>query len=202
MDMLQGGFAGAPAATLAMTALDFETTGSVPGWPVEPWQVGLVKISAGKVAANTGLDSLVHVGERPFSAHAPGRHGRLRAQIASAPAFDDLWPRLKPHLLGRPLVAHQAAVERNLLRRLAPLQDFGPWIDTLRLVRHAYPGLASCALPDVLESFGLVERVRSMSPGRTFHDAFFDAVACAVLLEHLLAQPGWRTVTLGQLVSV
>ena len=55
-------------------AIDFETTGSVKGWPNEPWQVGFVEIgSDGPVAGSQREHLLKTAPERPFSPRAPGR---------------------------------------------------------------------------------------------------------------------------------
>jgi DNA polymerase III epsilon subunit-like protein len=86
--------------------------------------------------------------------------------------------------------------------RAAPLHRFGPWIDTLRLVRKAWPHLASAALEDVVMGLGLRPRVEALCPGLAAHDALFDAVACGLLLEHFLALPGWQDVTVRALVDL
>lgn len=192
-----------PALKVALTVLDFETTGSVEGWPVEPWQIGLVEIVAGRLQA-AACESLLRVApDRPFNPHAPGRHARLRPELAAAPALSDLWPGLAERwLLHRPLVAHNIGTERGLLQRAAPLHRLGPWIDTLRLVRRYYPKLASAALDDVVVELGLLTPLQAACPGRGPHDALYDASACALLLLHFLALPGWETVTVQALVDL
>lgn len=184
-----------------MTVLDFETTGVVTGWSVEPWQLGMVAFRGGRVVPESVYESLIRVGDRPFSRHAPGRHQHCRDALRVAPTFSRLWPALQPRLVGRPLVAHQAGTERSVLRRLVPLHRLGPWVDTLRLTRRAYPGLASGGLSDVLGVLGLHDRAVALCPNRPFHDAVFDAVACGVLLEHVLAQPAWQGASLRQLLG-
>ena len=181
------------------TAVDFETTGCVDGYPVEPWQIGMVKISGGRVCAGGCFESLLRVGERPFNQHAPGRHAALRAEIAAAPTLHELWPDLQIWVRGCPMVAHNVGTERGVLTRAAPLHRIGPWVDTLVLTRRAYPGMASKALEDVIRELGLDACVRSLCPGREPHDALFDAFACAVLLEHFMALPGWERVTVEAL---
>ncbi|MDD4101457.1 MAG: exonuclease domain-containing protein [Kiritimatiellae bacterium] len=181
------------------TAVDFETTGCMDGYAVEPWQIGLVKISGGRVCSEHCFESLLRVGERPFNSHAPGRHAALRTEIAAAPTLHELWPELQVWVRGCPMVAHNVGTERGVLNRAAPLHRIGPWVDTLALTRRTYPGLASKALEDVVRELGLDARVRSLCPGRVPHDALFDAFACAVLLEHFLALPGWERVTVEAL---
>lgn len=87
------------------------------------------------------------------------------------------WDAWQPYLAGTRLVAHNIATERTILTRVAPLTQWGPWTDTLKLARARYPRLPSYALGDLCEMFGLVPEL----PGRTWHDGLFDAVACANL---------------------
>lgn len=190
------------ARTAICTALDFETTGSVPGYRNEPWQLGLIEIHAGELAADSAFDSLLRVGKRPFNPHAPGRHGERRMEIAAAPTLTCLWPRLQPVLTGRPLVAHNASTERRMLGDTFPMHRFGPWIDTLALARYTFPGLASYSLEQVVGHLGLTANVDALCPGRTWHDAFYDAVAGACLLQHVLHLPGWESVTVETLASI
>jgi DNA polymerase III subunit epsilon len=189
-----------PARACRFAVIDFETTGSVAGWPVEPWQVGIVTVADGAVAAQSAFESLLHVGSRPFNPQAPGRHAALRDELRAAPAPAALWPELAARLCGAPLAAHNIGTERGVLAKLAPLHRFGPWVDTLALTRRCYPGLASKALDAAVGELGLTERVVALCPGRAAHDALYDAFACAVLLEHFLALPGWENVTLGALL--
>ncbi len=189
-----------PARACRFSVIDFETTGSVAGWPVEPWQVGIVTVAGGAVSAQSAFESLLRVGERPFNPNAPGRHAALRDELRTAPSPAELWPALAARLCGQPLAAHNTGTERGVLAKLAPLHRFGPWVDTLALTRRCYPGMTSKALDEALGELGLTQRVRALCPGRDAHDALYDAFACAVLLEHFLALPGWESVTLGALL--
>lgn len=190
------------AREVSITVLDFETTGAVRGWPVEPWQIGLVQLRQGVVALDARREQLLQVAaDRPFNPRAPGRHARLRHELSQAPDLPTLWPELEPWLVGVPLAAHNIGTERSVLERAAPLHRFGPWIDTLRLTRRAYPQLASAALEDVVAALQLQARLDALVPGRAAHDAFYDAVACALLLEHFLALPGWGDVTVQALAG-
>ncbi|HPB10660.1 MAG TPA: hypothetical protein PLT74_05315, partial [Kiritimatiellia bacterium] len=83
----------------------------------------------------------------------------------------------------------------------APLHRLGPWVDTLTLVRHTYPSLASNALDEVTDALSLRARVETLCPGRAAHDALYDACACAALLEHVLSLPGWERVTVDALAG-
>jgi len=191
------------ARDAVITVLDFETTGAVRGWPVEPWQVGMVRVRNGQVVVTDFREELLHVAEdRPFNPRAPGRHARLRPALAQASDLPTLWPELAPWLQCVPLAAHNIGTERGVLERAAPLHRLGPWIDTLRLTRKAYPQLASAALEHVVVALQLQPRLDLLITDRTPHDALYDAVACALLLEHFLSLPGWECVTVQALVDM
>ncbi len=177
-----------------LTVLDFETTGTVPGFTTEPWQVGAVVLRKGRVDPRESFESLIRVDvNRPFNPYAPGKHHALREKIAAAPEVPTVWKMMEGWVRGRPLVAHNVAVEKKFLRQMAPLHRFGPWIDTLRLARKAWPSAPSHRLGDLISGLALQTRVCELCPGRDIHDALYDAFASAVLLEYLLMQPGWET---------
>ncbi len=184
-----------------LSVLDFESTGVVAGFPVEPWQVGVVKLCAGRIDQNSLWESLIQVEpERPFNPHAPGRHAQLRDQLTVAPTRDDLFRVLQEKISGNARVAHNCATEHKMLRLMAPMHPFGPWIDTLKLAREAWPGLSSYALEELIVSLQLSSRIDALVPERAAHDALYDAVAAAVLLERL-CEEGWGALPLSQLVS-
>lgn len=178
-------------------AVDFETTGSVAGFANEPWQIGVAAFGEnGEPAAGRALDSLLRIApDRPFNRYAPGRHASLRAELAVAPSLAELWPDVAALIKDVPVVAHNIGTERTMLTHAAPLHVPGPWIDTLALARRAWPGRASYALEDLIPELGLAARVEAAAPGRGPHDAYYDAVACGVLLVHLLTFPGWDSAT-------
>jgi len=188
------------AVEASLTMIDFESTGVAGNSPDEPWQVGVVLFDGGKVIPEASFTSLLRIGDRPFSPHAPGRHAQQREAMVAAPALTDLWAQLRPWLTGRPLVAHNAGTEKRFLRKAFPLHRMAPWIDTLKLVRIAYPDLASHTLTDVTETMRLRERVEALAPSLAPHDALYDAMCCGVLLESLLADPTWKDVTLDRLI--
>lgn len=190
-----------PPPNFRAIAIDFESTGSVPGYANEPWQIGLVPIE-GRELGTARFESLLRVGPRPFNRYAPGRHAVLRHEIAAAPSFHELGPQLLPRLTGTYLVAHHAGTERTLLAHAAPLHVFGPWIDTLVLARKAWPGLPSYELNALIEQFGLLDCVQAVCPGREAHDALYDAVACGLLFLFLWRQPGWDVLEPDELVEL
>lgn len=184
-----------------ITVIDFETTGAVGGFPSEPWQFGLVVLRRGAVDPASQFTGFVRVGERPFSPHAPGAWMRHLADMAAAPPLAGWWPQLRPRLLGAAIVAHSVGTEKKILRQLAPLHAQGPWIDTLKLARLAFPDWPSHRLEDVTARLGVQARIDALCPDRAPHDALYDAVAAAVLLEHLLTLEGWRDATVEALAA-
>ena len=85
---------------------------------------------------------------------------------------------------------------------MAPMHRFGPWIDTLRIARKAWPSSPSYALEELTAWLGVRPRTDALCPGRAPHDALYDAVAAAVLLSHLLEQPEWKRITVAELMSI
>ena len=183
-----------------VTAIDFETTGSVPGFRNEPWQIGLCTLDPDGLSAIDG-SWLRIAADRPFNRYAPGRHAQIRGILADAPSLPDLWPDLAPRL-SLPLVAHNAATERSVLSDAFPIHPFGPWIDTLVLSRLAWPGLPSYALEDLIPRLGLLDELTVLCPAWAPHDARYDAVAAALLLRHILAQPGWDRLSADDLARI
>ena len=187
------------AVDAQLVALDFETTGVVNDLPSVPWQIGMAFVERGRVAETHHFSRLLNPGKRPFNPYVPGRHAILRDELAEAPTLAGIWPELAPWLGGRPVIAHNVATERTVLADAFPLHDFGPWIDTLGLARLAYPRLASHKLEELIPALGLGQRLTTLCPGLAPHDAFYDAMAAALLFEHLLAQPGWGQATIEEL---
>lgn len=91
--------------------------------------------------------------------------------------MQDQWESFAPYFQDTNLVAHNIATERTILTRTAPLTKWGPWFDTLKLARARYKALPSYKLGDLCEMFSLCPKDES----RTWHDALYDAVACANL---------------------
>ncbi len=175
-------------------AIDFETTGSVAGCPVEPWQVGIVTFTPDEEPVF--WESLLKIGSRPFHPRAPGRHSQLREELALAPSLQACLPDLRRLCLSRPMLAHNVATEKKCLQQSLPMEKFGPWIDTLKLSRAAWPNFPSHKLEDVLISLDLMKKMQKQFPDRAAHDALYDAYGSGLILQHLLSQPDWKEVPL------
>lgn len=190
------------AREATITVVDFESTGHIAGLPNEPWQIGMVRITDGKVDSEHSFESLLRVDPtRPFNPNSPGRHQKIRHEIAEAPKLQELWDELETWWIGQPLTAHNVSVEKSFIEPCAPLHHFGPWIDTLEITRFAYPELESHSLEDLVRHFAFEERLTDLTPHREAHDALYDAVASALLLEHFLQLPGWEEITIETLAG-
>jgi len=143
---------------MSFVALDFETTAYAGCGGNDPWQLGVAVVEGGAV---------VETREWFFGTPLTPDFEPVMAQ----------WESFAPYLEGRPLVAHNIATERTILRRIAPLTKWGPWTDTLRLAKARYRALPSYRLGDLCDMFGVAPAIS----GRTWHDALYDAVACANL---------------------
>lgn len=191
-----------PAARAQFLAVDFESTGAVPGYPDQPWQLAIVPVADGRVMAGEAYETLLHVdAARPFSPFAPGSWSVRREALARAPTLAALASTLARNMDGMVLVAHNAPTEKKFFREAWPLHRTGHWIDTLKLSRVAFPGLASYELQSVLEVAGLSSQLQALIPGRAAHDALYDAAASALILCHLVNEAGWGRHSVAGLIA-
>ncbi len=167
------------------TAIDFESAGAERGRTDSPVQVGLASWSIGQ-GHHGSFVSYLHT-DQPILWSARKVHGIGPEQLADAPTLLSLWPELKSRLSGAVVVAHGKGTEKRFLR-VFPGHGFGPWIDTLLLARAVWPGLKDHSLGALCGSHGLTDRIRSLVPEKSWHDALFDSVASLVLLEHLVTE--------------
>ncbi len=164
-------------------AIDFESAGSAPGRTDEPVQIAIAHLAGNAITES--LRSYVKA-RSPVTWAARKVHGITDTMIQNAPVLMDLWPRIKSDMEGCWIVAHGAATEKRFLR-VFPFHSFGPWVDTLDLVRAVYPNLASHALGEVIRALGLEKELEIQAEGFRWHDAGSDAVASLVLLRHLIS---------------
>ena len=93
------------------TAIDFETANSDRG---SVCAVGLVCVEAGQIVSE--VYELVRPTPSPFDPFNTAIHGIAESDVAHAPTFCELWPRLWSRISG-PLVAHNASFDISVLRR-------------------------------------------------------------------------------------
>lgn len=188
-----------PLGEAVWAAIDFEGTGSAPGQCDEAVQIGIAVARGRDAWPGNFFRSYVRSASEPTRA-AAAVHGIRRSDVENAPSLTALWPEIKSRLSGSVVVAHGAGTEKRFLRAF-PMHGFGPWVDTLALARAFLPGLSDHALSAVVGACGLEDPLREACPGLDWHDALFDAVACLVLLQHLVGRFGLRDRVVGQLVS-
>lgn len=182
--------------------MDFETTGAYKGNDNLPWQLGCIRMACGELRVAESFSVYLRVpAEHVFNPYAPGRWAAMRKELDEAPRLLELWPQLQPWLCGRVLSAHHVPTERTILGKVFPGGGFGPWLDTLEVVKRAYPRLPSYKLEEIMPLLGLTPRVEELAPGRAPHDAYYDACACGVLMEHILRLPGWHHATVEELAT-
>lgn len=165
------------------TAIDFESAGAARGVTDSPVQVGLASWSMAE-GHGGGFVSYLST-DRPVLWSARKVHGIGPEDLKNAPALLTLWPELKSRLAGAVVVAHGKGTEKRFLRAF-PGHGFGPWIDTLLLARAAWPELSDHSLGALCGQWQLTEKVRTIVPGKSWHDALFDAAASLVLLERVI----------------
>lgn len=174
-------------ATIAETpfaAIDFESAGARPGGTDVPVQIGIALLKGDAIEREEFFGTYLYT-DQPVTWSAQKVHGISNADLKDAPTLPALWPEIKSRLQGRPVVAHGAATERRFLR-VFPLHGFGPWIDTLKVVRAFDPHMQSHALGDIARTYGLLPEVEALFPTFRWHDALCDAVASLVILRHII----------------
>ncbi len=167
------------------TAIDFESAGAERGRTDSPVQVGIASWSI-EQGHHDFFVSYLHT-DQPIQWSARKVHGIGPEDLANAPTLLSLWPELKTRLSGAVVAAHGKGTEKRFLRAF-PGHGFGPWIDTLLLSRAVWPGLKDHSLGALCTSHELTDRVKSLVPSKSWHDALFDSVASLVLLEHLVSE--------------
>ncbi len=165
------------------TAIDFESAGAARGMTDSPVQIGLASWSI--IGGHEGAFVSYLATDQPVQWSARKIHGIGPEDLVNAPSLLSLWPELKSRLTGAVVIAHGKGTEKRFLRTF-PGHGFGPWIDTLLLARAAWPELKEHSLGALCRHWELTEKVRVIVPGKSWHDALFDAVASLVLFEHLL----------------
>jgi len=137
------------------TAIDLETTDD-DTTKAEIVQIAAVRVRGGRIAE--AFDAVV----RPRVAIAPGAtqtHGLSDADVASAPYFEDVWPRFRTFCGEDVLVAHNGydfdfRILQRMVRAIGPDERFAMHTyDTLPLARDLFP--TSRKLVDLARQFGI-----------------------------------------------
>lgn len=162
------------------TAIDFESAGASRGGTDHPVQVGLATWTLVSDVSDLFVSYLQT--DHPVLWSAQKVHGIRTEQLKDAPPLLSLWPDLRSRLHQAIVVAHGKGTEKRFLRAF-PGHGFGPWLDTLHLARAIWPHLPDHSLSALGSSLGLTDRIQSIVPGKSWHDALFDSVASLLVLE-------------------
>ncbi|MCC5790694.1 MAG: 3'-5' exonuclease [Opitutales bacterium] len=165
-------------------------------------EYGLVTLRRGKI---------VEVSTRLCQPHGQIRpedialHGITADRAAPFPPIEEDWETFAQARESGPLAAHFASTENSLLKSVWPyprqapdffglgemISEWGPWIDTGRLIPAIFDGIPSAKLEALIEAFDLQETLDHYAgelcpPDRShYHCALYDALASAVLVENL-----------------
>ncbi|MFE9247156.1 exonuclease domain-containing protein [Nocardiopsis sp. NPDC006938] len=101
----------------AAAVVDVETTGL--GADAAIVEIAVVETHSGDVL----LDTLVSPDGVPIERGAQQVHGITEADLAGAPTWPEVWPRLREAVQGRVLVAYNADFDRRLLRQACRRYD-------------------------------------------------------------------------------
>ena len=182
-----------PLGQLPVAAIDFESAGAAPGETDQPVQIGIVRVNS-LFGAEEIFTSYIAC-ERPVRWSAAKVHGITTETLRGAPYFHELWGDLRRLLSGCVVLGHNPSTEKRFLG-VFPGHGFGPWLDTLALTRKALPTLPDHALGTVCDALGITPEVSALVPGKSWHDALYDAAGSLALLRALIRGLGMEQATL------
>jgi superfamily I DNA/RNA helicase len=158
------------------TAIDLETTDDDTS-KAEIVQIAAVRVRGGTIA---GTFNAVVRPRVPIAPGATQTHGLSDADVATAPHFEEVWPRFREFCGDDVIVAHNGydfdfRILQRMVRALGTDERFKAYTyDTLPLARDLFP--TSRKLVDLARQFGI-------PPGRS-HQALDDSITLAkVVLE-------------------
>ncbi len=183
------------AVPLDFTAIDFETANSS---PASACSVGLVRVRAGQVVAQTGWLIQPPAGHDKFNEWNTRIHGLYAEDVVGADTWTQQIDRLCAFAGADVLVAHNAGFDMNVLRRACEVTgiDAPPYrsLCSLAVARKTYD-LDSYKLPLAAAAAGF--------GAFPHHDALADARACAQIVIDAARRAGADDVdTLGAKLGV
>jgi DNA polymerase III epsilon subunit-like protein len=113
-------------------------------------------------------------------------HGISNTDVANCPPWQDIAADVTTTLGDRVLVAHNASVERGILATHLPEWEPVMVLDTIRLARALWPGLAGYALERLAAhaEITLPPLPAGQRPHRAGYDALLTAELLVVLISH------------------
>jgi DNA polymerase-3 subunit epsilon len=148
-------------------------------------------------------------------------HGIRAEDTADASPFSDEWEIFSGMRARGPFAAHFSSTEDSLIRmswpyaRMSPdfsrpggtSAEWGPWIDTGRVIPGCLQGFRSARLEDLVGDCGLQSELDELAarhcPGgrARFHAALYDAIASALILISLGRRAEFEGMTLPWLFA-
>jgi len=161
---------------MRLMAIDTETT----GLQGKVCEIGAAVFNPENPAFNLHIEDLVYPGEG-IEPSASAVHHLVDSDLHGKPVLHDVWGKYtgKADIF----VAHNAKFDRSML----PETD-KPWICTLKLAKHFYPGSPNHKLQVLRYWIKLeVDTPEHLHP----HRALYDAICCAELYKHMQKQFGF-----------
>ncbi|MFD7639560.1 exonuclease domain-containing protein [Kitasatospora sp. NPDC059795] len=162
-----------------LLVVDVEGNGQTPPDLVE---IAAVPVAGGRARLDSVRTTLIRP-PRPITPFATRVHQLTDRDVAGAPSWEDIAPKVKADLDGAWIVAHNASTEYSVLTRHLPTWKPAGVIDTLRLARTLVPDAPGHGLDKLIVHLGL--DLTGITGQR--HRAAYDAQVTARLLLTLAA---------------
>ena len=159
-------------------AIDFETASAS---RTSACSIGICEVKNNRIFKRESM--LIRPEPLEFNEYNIKIHGITPDMVCNKPSFSELWGKIKPHIEGKTVVAHNASFDISVLCRT--LEYYGidfpvfDYICTVKLSQKAYPEYESHRLNAMADAFGICF---------SHHDACDDAYACAKILLHILKE--------------
>lgn len=134
--------------------------------------------------------------ERPIKYFATRIHGISTQDVANAPSFETITDEVRQALDVPALVAHNAHVDTDVLKRQLPRWDVPEVFDTLKLARRLLPNQPGYKLGMLVRALNLAE---GLPNDLTPHRAAYDALVTARLFVRLVTITEGHPLTLEAL---
>ncbi|MGA5818110.1 exonuclease domain-containing protein [Kitasatospora sp. NPDC094028] len=150
------------------------------GTPPDLVEVAAIPVVNGSPVPSSTRSTLLRP-PNPITPFARRVHGITNQDVANAPSWEEIGPRIHADLEGAWICAHNAHVDYGVLLRHMPDWKPAGVLDTLRLARATYPKAGGYGLDALITMTGID---LAAVPGHR-HRAAYDAHATALLLLNL-----------------
>ncbi len=177
--------------------LDFETTGVFIGVS-RPIEIAILLVRNGSIVDR--YETLMNPGQR-VPREITALTGITSEMVAAAPAISTVIKEAARILGDRPIVAHSASFDKNLLNHelsRCGMSQLHAFVCTLKLSRRLFPALSTHGLENL-------ERELKLKRKGSAHRAMSDALVTHALLEEMIKRiksHGIKTVSYGLLSAI